>query len=46
MIINDTIKTQSGLVYRKDSMVGGAKQFVTPLNGETLRKIGVLIERK
>lgn len=25
-------------------MVGGVKQFVTPLNGETLRKIGVLIE--
>lgn len=35
-----------GTAHSWGSMVGGAKQFVTPLNGETLRKIGVLIERK
>lgn len=27
-------------------MIGGAKQYVTPLNGETLRRLGALIERK
>ena len=27
-------------------MICGAKQYVTPLNGETLRRLGALIERK
>lgn len=35
-----------GTAHSWGSMVGGAKQFVTPLNGETLRKIGILVERK
>ena len=27
-------------------MIGGAKQFVTPFDGNTLRQLGILIERK
>jgi len=35
-----------GKAKKWGALVGGAKQFVTPFDGNTLRQLGILIERK